>query len=116
MRACFWTGVWRSHYSAQSARAHLHDLTRLGLTVLPAKPMAVDALEIALRHKMSAYDACYIAAAARAGFPLTTADARLARQAAAGDYDVRWREAVFNITFTSHAPCSVVRIFHHGSR
>ena len=48
---------------------------------------------------MSAYDACYIAAAARAGFPLITADARLARQAAAGDYDVRWREAVFNITF-----------------
>jgi predicted nucleic acid-binding protein len=86
----FWKWVWRSHYPAQSARAHLHDLTRLGLTVWPAKLMAVDALEIALTHNISAYDACYVAAAAAVGFPLITADERLVRQAAAGGYDIRW--------------------------
>ena len=93
----FWKWVCRSHYSA---RAHLHDLSRLGLTVLPAKLMAVDALEIALTHKMSAYDACYIAASAAIEFPLITADERLAKQAAASGYDARWlADSPANMTF-----------------
>jgi predicted nucleic acid-binding protein len=86
----FWKWVQRSAYSAKAAQGHLRDLTGLGLTAIPAQVLAGDALDIALKHRVTAYDACYIAAAAQPRLPLITADERLVKQVAKGKYDVQW--------------------------
>jgi predicted nucleic acid-binding protein len=41
--------------------------------------LADDALDLALAHGLSAYDACYVALARREAVPLVTADERLVR-------------------------------------
>lgn len=86
----FWKWVQRSAYPSKAARAHLRDLTGLGLTVIPTQVLVDSALEIALKHRVTAYDACYIAAAAQLRFPLITADEKLVGQVATGSYDVQW--------------------------
>lgn len=86
----FWKWVQRSGYPAKDAQEHMRDLTTLGLTVVPTQTVAADALEIALKHRITAYDACYLAAAARLQFPLITADERLARLVARSYHDVQW--------------------------
>ena len=86
----FWKWVQRSAYPAKAAQEHLHDLTGLGLTAIPTQVLADDALEIALKHRVTAYDACYIAAASQLRLPLITADEKLVGQIAMGSYDVKW--------------------------
>ena len=86
----FWKWVRRSAYPAKAAQKHLRDLTSLGLTAIPAQVLANDALEIALKHRVTAYDACYIAAAVQLGLPLITADEKLAWQMTKGSFDVQW--------------------------
>ncbi len=86
----FWKWVQRSAYPPKGAREHLRDLAGLGLAVIPAQLLAEDTLEIALRHKITAYDACYIAAAAQLKLPLITADEKLVRQLAKGPCEVQW--------------------------
>ena len=86
----FWKWVQRSAYPAKAAQEHLRDLTGLGLTAVPTQVLAEDALDIALKHRMTAYDACYIAAAAQLRLPLITADEKLVGQVAKGSYDVQW--------------------------
>lgn len=86
----FWKWVQRSAYPAKVAREHLYDLTGLGLTALPAQVLAEDALDIALKHRTTAYDACYVAAASQLRLPLITADEKLAAQLAKGSYEVQW--------------------------
>jgi predicted nucleic acid-binding protein len=44
----------------------------------PLSTLVVDALELALRHRISAYDASYLALAERTEAVLVTADRRLA--------------------------------------
>jgi predicted nucleic acid-binding protein len=86
----FWKWVRRSAYLEKDAQEHLHDLTGLDLTVVPAQLLADNALEIALKHQITAYDACYIAAAAQLRLPLITADEKLVRQLAKDSYEVQW--------------------------
>lgn len=86
----FWKWVQRFAYPAGAAREHLSDLAGLGLTALPTQVLADEALRIALKHRVSAYDACYIAAASQLQLPLVTADERLARQMDKGPYNVQW--------------------------
>ena len=86
----FWKWVQRSAYPAKAAQEHLRDLTGLGLTAIPTQALADDALDIALKHRITAYDACYIAAAAQLRLPLITADAKLVGHVAKGPYDVQW--------------------------
>lgn len=86
----FWKWVQRSAYSPQVAQEHLRDLTVLGLTVIPDQVLADAALEIALQHKITSYDACYVAAAAQLQLPLITADGKLAQQLKKGTCDVLW--------------------------
>ena len=86
----FWKWVRRSAYAKRDAREHLRDLVALGLTVVPAQVLAEDALNIVLSQEVTAYDACYIAAAARLRLPLITADAKLVQRVARGSWDVRW--------------------------
>ncbi|MHB8257286.1 MAG: type II toxin-antitoxin system VapC family toxin [Acidiferrobacterales bacterium] len=86
----FWKWVQRSGYPSQDVQEHLHDLGGLGFTVLPTQFLAEDALEVALRHKVTAYDACYIAAAAKLGLPLITADEKLVKRVDKRRYDIQW--------------------------
>lgn len=86
----FWKWVQRSAYPSKDAQEHLRDLASLGLTVIPAQGIADEALGIALKHKITAYDACYVAAASLLKLPLITADEKLARQVAKGPCDVQW--------------------------
>lgn len=86
----FWKWVQRSAYPAKAAQEHLRDLTGLGLTALPTQILAEDALDIALKHRITAYDACYVAAASKLRLPLITADEKLVGQVAKGSYEVQW--------------------------
>ena len=69
----FWEWVQRSAYPPIAAQGHLRDLMGLGLTEIPAQALVDDALGIALKHQLTAYDACYIAAAHQLRLPLITA-------------------------------------------
>lgn len=86
----FWKWVQRSAYPPKHVLEHILDLTGLGLTAIPAQVVVVEALQIALKYKITAYDACYVAAAAQLELPLITADEKLARRVAKGPHDVRW--------------------------
>ena len=46
----------------------------------------VEALQLAVAHGMTAYDACYVALAQRNGIPLVTADEKLVRLLAGTPY------------------------------
>ncbi|MHB8743914.1 MAG: type II toxin-antitoxin system VapC family toxin [Sulfuricaulis sp.] len=85
----FWKWVQRSAYSAAAAAEHLRDLAALGLTTIPTQALAHNALELALKYRITAYDACYVAAATQLRFPLITADKKLLSQVSQ-DFDVRW--------------------------
>jgi predicted nucleic acid-binding protein len=62
---------------SQAGRALSHVLSiRIGLE--PLRALVAPALEAALRHGISAYDACYLALAEQTGAVLVTADRRLA--------------------------------------
>ena len=86
----FWKWVQRSAYPEKDVQAHLRDLTGLSLTVIPAQAIAEETLEIALRYRITAYDACYVAASKQTRFPLITADEKLVMKLAKGSYDVQW--------------------------
>ena len=86
----FWKWVQRSAYPDKDVRAHLLDLTSLGLTVIPAQAIAEETLEIALKHRITAYDACYVAASKQTKLPLITADEKLVAKLAKGPYDMQW--------------------------
>ncbi len=86
----FWKWMQRSAYPARAAQEHLHDLTGLGLTAIPTQVLADDALDIALKHRITAYDACYVAAASQLQLPLITADEKLAMKLAKSAFEVQW--------------------------
>jgi predicted nucleic acid-binding protein len=72
-----WKYVRWGGLSLETAQADLADLARLGLDVTSTAGLMVDALALAQRHAISAYDACYAALAIRLDAPLVTADEKL---------------------------------------
>jgi predicted nucleic acid-binding protein len=72
--------LWRhaSHGSLtpQQADAAIADLLAFPVTVYPTGPLLRRVWE--LRQNVTAYDACYVALAEAVGYPLVTADRRLA--------------------------------------
>ncbi len=75
--------------TAQQARDDMFELRQLGLYVVPTVDLAEKALEIALKHKISGYDACYVALADQVKAPLITADEKLVRSLAGKEYPVQ---------------------------
>ncbi len=72
-----WKQVQRFGYPLVDAQSNLTVLTTLAMQRLSVTGLAADALTLAARHGISAYDACYVAAAQRLAIPLITADAKL---------------------------------------
>ena len=85
-----WKWVQRNGCPEKDARGHLRDLGKLDLRVVPARALVPRALDLALRLKITAYDACYVAAAASLDAPLVTADERLVEKCRRGPADVLW--------------------------
>lgn len=75
-------------YPAASARQDLAELRALSLHVTPTAALAVTAMALAVAHRISGYDAFYVALAEKIGAPLVTADEKLVR-VLAGKYDVQ---------------------------
>jgi predicted nucleic acid-binding protein len=86
----FWKWVQRSHYPLQDAKAHLNDLAGLGLTTVSAQILAGDALNLSFQYRITAYDACYLAAANRLQLPLITADKKLVDRLGETFDNLRW--------------------------
>lgn len=62
--------------TAEQARMAIEDLLAFPITVYPTAPLLRRVWE--LRPNVTAYDGCYVALAEAVGFPLLTADRRLA--------------------------------------
>lgn len=65
--------------SAREAREDMVALRALALHVTPTANLAAEALEIALAHRRSGYDACYVALSQQVRAPLITADEKRVR-------------------------------------
>ncbi len=85
-----WKYVRRFGMPLADARRIVPDLRALDLQRTPTIELIDDALDIALAYEITAYDACYVALAARLAIPLVTADEALVRKFASAAYDVRW--------------------------
>ena len=85
-----WKYVRRLGYSAAATHRSMGDLVALPLRRISTSELVADALQIALAHEVTAYDACYVALGDRLGLPLVTADEALVRTLASTPYVARW--------------------------
>jgi predicted nucleic acid-binding protein len=83
-----WKQIQRFGYPLADAQINLATLTALALQRLPVTRLTTAALAIAAGHGISAYDACYVAAAESLGVPLITADNKLVARFAGSPYQV----------------------------
>jgi predicted nucleic acid-binding protein len=72
-----WKRVTRGLYPLQDARDNIADLHAMQLPTTPTAGLMAQALELAHRYGITAYDACYLALALLHGVPVLTADTRL---------------------------------------
>jgi predicted nucleic acid-binding protein len=77
-----------TRYTAKEAQEDMAELRALVLHVVPTADLAAHALDIALKHRVSGYDACYVALANHIKAPLITADEKLVRSLAGKGYPV----------------------------
>ncbi len=72
-----WKHVKRLRLTEAAAAENLARLLALPVTELRTMDLAADALRLAIKHGISAYEATYVAAAEQASVPLVTADGPL---------------------------------------
>ena len=72
-----WKRVRRAEITAHTARKSMDDLLALRMTSTPTEELAARAVDIALNHGVTVYDACYAALAEMKSVPLLTADRAL---------------------------------------
>jgi predicted nucleic acid-binding protein len=84
-----WKYTRRFNFPAEMAHKHLINLEKLALQRTPTSELMVEALDIAVFHTISAYDACYVALAHRLNLPLITADEKLINQLANSTYRIQ---------------------------
>lgn len=83
-----WKYVVRFGYASREARRSLSHLYALRLTRVDLCEIVPAALQIALTHSVTVYDACYAATARLVDAPLVTADERLVKRFADTPYRV----------------------------
>ena len=83
-----WKYTRRFNYQAEKADRHLVNLENLALQSTPTSDLMRDALDIAVFHNISAYDACYVALGHRLNLPVVTADEKLINQLADSTYRI----------------------------
>lgn len=86
----FWKQVRRGNTNPAQVRADLNLLNAWRLINTSTFDLIADALPIALAHGVTAYDACYVALAARLGVPLVTADQKLVQRLAGTPLAAVW--------------------------
>jgi predicted nucleic acid-binding protein len=84
-----WKYVRRFGYSLENARQDVADLHALALVTISTADLIEPALDLALTHDITAYDASYVALAQQLDLPLITADAPLARKLAGSGVTVQ---------------------------
>jgi predicted nucleic acid-binding protein len=77
-----WKRVRRGELVAADAMTAVADLSRAAIRWHPTRPLALPALGLALAHGLTAYDAAYVALAARIGGVVVSIDAALRGRAA----------------------------------
>lgn len=85
-----WKYVTRFGMAQEDATYYIARLGDLALNSTPTADLMADALTIALAHKISAYDAAYVALAKMLQMPLITADRKLVQALAHTGYRVLW--------------------------
>lgn len=85
-----WKYARHFDYPADSARQDVADLQALRLHTVSTADLLTPALELALTHDVTAYDACYAALAQQLSLPLITADSALVRKLGDSDVEVRF--------------------------
>jgi predicted nucleic acid-binding protein len=88
--AILWKYVHWHGYPAQNAQQDVADLLRLPLHTVSARELVSETMALAVAHKITAYDATYVALSRRLSLPLVTADESLVRRLAGWPIDVRW--------------------------
>jgi predicted nucleic acid-binding protein len=83
-----WQYVRRASYPAAEAKASLVRLQVLALQRVAIPDLVNEALDIAITHSISAYDACYVELSERLQLPLVTADQKLIRSLAATSFQI----------------------------
>jgi predicted nucleic acid-binding protein len=84
-----WKYVRRFAYPPGNARQDVTDLRELALLTVSTSDLLEPALELALAHDITAYDACYAALAQQLDLPLVTADTSLVRKLRGSDVHVQ---------------------------
>jgi predicted nucleic acid-binding protein len=83
-----WKYVQRCNYPEKEAQKSLDRLYALGFKVIESGSILAKALQIAVKHNISIYDACYVATSVYVSSPLVTSDERLFRQLDGTDYQI----------------------------
>lgn len=85
-----WKQVQRGNATDAQVTRDSASLWLLPLRRTPTFELAADALQIALMHAISAYDACYVALSHRHSIPLITADQKLVQKLNGTPHQVVW--------------------------
>lgn len=85
-----WKYVRRFAYPAQDAKTDLQELRQLALEVVATDSVLVNAFDLAVKHGLTVYDACYVALAHQLQLPLLTADERLINLMKGQPFDIQW--------------------------
>jgi len=84
-----WKYVHHFGYPLDAARQDLSDLLHLPFRLVPTADLVGDALELAVAHDITIYDAVYVALGERLSLPMVTADEALVRRLVDANLDVR---------------------------
>jgi predicted nucleic acid-binding protein len=74
-----WKATRLRNWPQIAARQAISDLSALAISTYPTKTLLPNALELAITHGITVYDALYVALAQQKKIPLYTADLRLVR-------------------------------------